>query len=238
MGFVTGGAMRLSVLGIALSGLLLPPHQALLAIFVWLTLFGLFQGMQGVIFNVLMAKVIPVSKRGRLTGSAQLSRRHHRRRRWPWPAARCFSARPGRAGYSYTFILAFVLTTCGLLALAFTREPVPPTLRHARVSASGLREIPGLLRADRAFARYVVARSLATAWDAWRCRSTSSSPAPAWSSPAPIWAFSPWRSRWPARCRTCCGAPGRSHGFRLVYLLSIALWVVATLVLMVSAGCS
>ncbi len=81
MGFITGGVMRLSVLGIALSGLLLPPHLALLAIYGWLALFGLFQGMQGVIFNYLMSKVIPVSKRGRSDGPAQLPRRHHLGRR-------------------------------------------------------------------------------------------------------------------------------------------------------------
>ena len=31
-------------------------------------LFGFFMGMQGVIFNFLMAKVIPVELRGRLSG--------------------------------------------------------------------------------------------------------------------------------------------------------------------------
>ena len=39
-----------------------------MSILVLLGLFGAFQGIQGVIFNFLMAKVIPPSKRGRLTG--------------------------------------------------------------------------------------------------------------------------------------------------------------------------
>jgi len=66
--FAVGSLMRLSILGIALSGLLLAPGTALYWIFGWLVAFGLFQGMQGVMFNVLMAKAIPVAKRGRLTG--------------------------------------------------------------------------------------------------------------------------------------------------------------------------
>ena len=68
VGFLVGGMMRLSVLLIALSGLFFGGTQALIAIMICLTLLGLFQGMQGVIFNFLMSKVIPVKKRGRLTG--------------------------------------------------------------------------------------------------------------------------------------------------------------------------
>jgi MFS family permease len=68
VGFLIGAMMRLSVLFIALSGLLLGGTSVLVAILVSLTLLGLFQGMQGVVFNFLMSKVIPVKKRGRLTG--------------------------------------------------------------------------------------------------------------------------------------------------------------------------
>jgi MFS family permease len=68
VGFSTGWGMRGMVLAIALSGLVLPPRWALGSVMVFLAGFGLFQGMQGVIFNFLMAKVIPTSKRGRLTG--------------------------------------------------------------------------------------------------------------------------------------------------------------------------
>ena len=68
IGFVVGGLMRVQVLGIALAGFLLPTEWAAFAICVLLGLFGLFLGMQGVIFSFLMSKVIPVDLRGRLMG--------------------------------------------------------------------------------------------------------------------------------------------------------------------------
>ncbi len=115
--FSTGWGMRGMVLAIALSGLFLPAPWALWAIMLFLAIFGLFQGMQGVIFNVLMAKVIPVSKRGRLTGmrnflagiiSAGVA----------WLSGEFLVGdTPTAAGYSYTFLLAFVLTSVGLSAL-------------------------------------------------------------------------------------------------------------------------
>ena len=147
--FQTGWGMRGMVLAIALAGLVLPAHWALLAIMVLLAVFGLFQGMQGVIFNFLMAKVIPVSKRGRLTGmrnflagiiSAGVA----------WLSGHYLvGATPTAAGYSYTFILAFVLTSLGLTALTGMREPEPPSVRP-KVS----------LRERRP-------------WAAWRCPSIS-----------------------------------------------------------------
>jgi MFS family permease len=161
VGLAIGTAMRLTVLGIALSGLLLEPQAALMAIFIWLTLFGLFQGMQGVLFNFLMAKVIPVSKRGRLTGlrnflagitSAVVA----------FAGGEYFlGASPDIAGYSYTFVLAFVLTMCGLLMLLFMREPEPPVLRRRSSVFSRLREVPALLRDEPDFTRYFIARAMA-----------------------------------------------------------------------------
>ena len=68
IGFVTGSLMRSCVLLMGLSGLFLCEDYLLVAMIVLLMLFGLLQGMQGVIFNYLMSKVIPVKKRGRLTG--------------------------------------------------------------------------------------------------------------------------------------------------------------------------
>ena len=163
MGFLTGGAMRLSVLGIALSGLLLPPAQALLAIYFWLALFGLLQGMQGVIFNFLMSKVIPVSKRGRLTGLRNFLAGITAAGVALLGGTYFLGDNPDATGYSYTFVLAFVLTTCGLVSLIFTREPIPPTRRAPTPLLQRLGEIPALLRSDPAFTRYFVARSIATA---------------------------------------------------------------------------
>ena len=64
IGFVTGSLMRSCVLLMGLSGLFLGEDYLLVAMIVLLMLFGLLEGMQGVIFNYLMSKVIPVKKAG------------------------------------------------------------------------------------------------------------------------------------------------------------------------------
>ena len=162
VGFLVGGMMRLVVLLIALSGLLLSGTHTLVAILVCLTLLGLFQGMQGVIFNFLMSKVIPLKKRGRLTGlrnflagitSAGVA----------WVGGYYLIGDvPTAQGYSWTFMLAFVLTSVGLLLLLMVREPEPPTVKIKQGLLQRLGEVPQLLRDDPAFTRYFLARSLAT----------------------------------------------------------------------------
>src|SRR6218665_3165796 len=66
--YAVGWLMRLQILGLALSAFVLSGSWALGAACVFLALFGFFAGVQGVTFNVLMSKVIPVTQRGRLTG--------------------------------------------------------------------------------------------------------------------------------------------------------------------------
>ncbi|MBV1932679.1 MAG: MFS transporter [Porticoccaceae bacterium] len=161
-GFLMGGGMRSMVLCIALSGIFLSPASALTAIFLLLALLGLFQGMQGVIFNVLMSKVIPVNLRGRLTGLrnflagitsagvAYLGGRY------------LIGDNPDAFGYSMTFLLAFVLTSIGLATLVFVREPEPPSVAPDVTLQERLSQIPELLRDDPAFTHYFLARSMAT----------------------------------------------------------------------------
>ncbi len=69
---------------------------------------------------------------------------------------------PTAAGYSYTFLLAFVLTSIGLSALVAVREPEPPTVRPKESLRTRLAQVPSLLRDDPAFTRYFLARALAT----------------------------------------------------------------------------
>lgn len=236
MGFVTGAAMRLSVLGIALSGLLLPPQQALLAIFLFLTLLGLFQGMQGVIFNVLMAKVIPVSKRGRLTGLRNFLAGITAAAVAAAGGSLFLGAEPDARGYSYTFILAFVLTTCGLLALAFTREPIPPTRRPRSTLGRRLREIPALMRSDRPFSRYVLARSLATMGRMALPFYILFAGVSLELTGANLGILTVAFTLAGTVSNLLWGNLADRFGFRLVYLLSIGLWVIATLVLIASSG--
>jgi MFS family permease len=236
LGFITGAAMRFSVLAIALSGLFLPPTQALWAIFFWMTLFGLFQGMQGVIFNYLMSKVIPVSKRGRLTGLRNFLAGITSAAVAAIAGAVFLGADPDAAGYSYTFVLAFVLTMCGLMILAFTREPVPPTLRTRSSLRQRLADIPALLRSDAAFTRYFLARSLATAGRMALPFYILHAGATMALTGTNLGILTVAFTVAGTVSNLVWGSLADRYGFRLVFLLSIALWVVATLLLVTSSG--
>lgn len=235
-GLSTGGAMRVSILGMGLTGLFLEPPWALWAMFFWLTLFGLSQGMQGVIFNILMSKVIPVSKRGRLTGlrnflagiisaGVAVAGGHY-----------FLGEHPDATGYSYTFLLSFALTMVGLFALSFTREPVPPNLRPQRSLWHGLGEIPELLRSDPAFTRYFVARALSTlgrmALPFYILHAGSAMALTGANLGILTMAFTLAGTF----SNLLWGNMGDRYGFRLVYLASIGLWVAATILLLVSDG--
>ena len=236
VGFLIGAMMRLSVLFIALSGLLLGGTSVLVAILVSLTLLGLFQGMQGVVFNFLMSKVIPVKKRGRLTGlrnflagitSAAVA----------WLGGHYLLGEvPTAAGYSYTFLLAFVLTSIGLLLLLFVREPEPPTVKVKLGLVQRLGEVPQLLREDPAFSRYFLARSLATmgrmAMPFYILFAGQSIGLSGQNLGIITFAFTIAGTM----SNLAWGSMADRHGFRGTFLLSIALWVVSTLVLLVASS--
>ncbi|MDH3213161.1 MAG: MFS transporter [Myxococcales bacterium] len=161
VGFVVGALMRVQILGLALSGLLLPAPWSLVSAWLFLGLFGAFLGVQGVVFSFLVAKVIPVEKRGVLLGL---------RNALAGATAAGVAFLAGRYliepealgnGYAATFLLAFGLTSLGLLVLLFVREPATPQVREAARVGQRLRELPALLRSDRSFTRYFVARALA-----------------------------------------------------------------------------
>lgn len=161
MGFWVGGLMRVQLLGLALAGFFLSGMHAFVASCLFLTLFGFFMGMQGVIFSTLNAKVIPVERRGRLMGL---------RNALAGLVAGAVGGVGGRLvdiqalgnGYAATFLLAFGLTALGLAMLAFLREPASPRVRDRIGVGNRLSELPALLRSDPDFTRYFLARALAT----------------------------------------------------------------------------
>jgi len=234
VGFLVGGMMRLSILLIALSGFLLAGTQALLAIMVCLTMLGLFQGMQGVIFNFLMSKVIPVKKRGRLTGlrnflagitSAAVA----------WLGGHYLLGDvPTAQGYSMTFLLAFVLTSIGLLILLWVREPEPPTVKVKQGLWQRLGEVPALLRNDTAFTRYFLARSLATmgrmAMPFYILFAGQTIGLTGQTLGVITFAFTIAGTV----SNLAWGAMADRRGFRGTFLLSISLWVLSTLVLLIA----
>ena len=231
VGFITGGAMRCCVLAVALSGFWLTDDALLYAVMFFLALLGVFQGMQGVIFNFLMSKVIPVSKRGRLTGyrnllagitSASVA----------WVGGHyLIGADPTAAGYSWTFLLAFVLTSIGLCMLLFMHEPEPPIVRQKQSLRARLGEVPALLRSDPAFTSYFVARAIATmgrmSMPFYILYAGQTIGLTGQTLGIVTFAFTIAGTV----SNIFWGVVADSRGFRLTFLLSIGLWVASTVLL-------
>jgi MFS family permease len=157
-----GALMRLQILGLALSALLLPDPWPLYAVWFFLGLFGLFLGVQGVAFNFLVSKIIPVERRGRLMGLRNALGGVTAVLVSLYAGSRLLEPNALGNGYAATFLLSFVLTSFGLTLLLFIREPASPNVLERSNVARRLRDLPDLLRADPAFTRFFIARALAT----------------------------------------------------------------------------
>ncbi|HJW41215.1 MAG TPA: MFS transporter [Rhizomicrobium sp.] len=159
-----GTMMRVQILGIALAGWFLGGTPLLVSVLIFLFLLGLFSGPQGVAFQFLLAKMIPISRRGRLQGWRNLS---------GGIVAATLSYFAGKYlvggnvfgnGYSTTFALAFVLTSLGLTAFRFlVREPEPPTVRRRTAMRERMRELVPMLRSNPGFMYFMIARTFAIA---------------------------------------------------------------------------
>ncbi|MDB5454409.1 MAG: permease of the major facilitator superfamily, partial [Caulobacteraceae bacterium] len=173
-----GGLARTAILGIALAGWFVPNKPLTLdlpfdglstvmpqvsVILLFMLMFGILMGALRVVFSLLMAKVIPISRRGRLqacrnaTGgviAATLA----------YFAGRYFiEANLFGNGYSTTFVFAFFLTTLGLWALQLLmKEPEPPTTRQQGRFRDRIREFPRLIAQDRAYGFFILVQMLAT----------------------------------------------------------------------------
>jgi MFS family permease len=234
-GFLVGGLMRLQVLGIALAGFLLPSSWALAAVCLFLGLFGFFLGMQGVIFGYLLSKVIPVEKRGFLLGLRNsLAGITAIAVAW-FSGSYLVDANALGNGYSATFLLAFVLTSLGLCMLLIVREPQPPQVRPRARLAERMRDLPDLLRGDRQFAAFFVSRALGSMgrmavpfYVLYASNRVEISGAQLGELTAGyLLAQSGVNLAW--------GWIADRSGFRLVFLLSLVLWILSAVVLMLSA---
>jgi MFS family permease len=160
-GLWVGGLMRVQLLGLALAGFFLQGAPALVAVCAFLGLFGFFTGIQGVIFAFLVAKVIPVERRGRLLGLRN-ALAGVTAGAVGWLGGVLVEREALGDGYAATFLVAFLLTSAGLTTLLFMREPATPAVRAPSRVGERLRDLPRLLRSDPGFTRYFLARSLAT----------------------------------------------------------------------------
>ncbi len=158
-----GLGMRVPLLLMALAGWFMTGAPLLLPTFALLSVFGFFSGSQRVVFQMMLAKVIPITKRGKLQawrnfaggGLAALI---------SYFAGTWFIERNILGnGYSAVFMLSFILTSMGLFALyRLMIEPRLPTVRPQLGMRARLREVPTLF-ADRDFRNFIVAQALAIA---------------------------------------------------------------------------
>jgi MFS family permease len=157
-----GLLMRVQLLGLAISGWFLGGWSALAFALAFLFLLGVFQGPQRVAFQLLLAKVIPIRLRGRLqawrnlTGGVIAAGLSYFAGSW------LIANHVWGNGYATTFFLAFILTSLGLSALQILmREPEPASVRARKSLRERMKDFPGLIRDDKGFAWFMVARSLA-----------------------------------------------------------------------------
>ncbi|MEO8115543.1 MAG: MFS transporter [Phenylobacterium sp.] len=228
-----GGLARMAILGIAISGWLLKGTPLVISVLGFMLMFGIFMGAQRVVFSLLMAKVIPISRRGRLqawrnaTGGAVAAGLAYLAGRY-FIGANLFGN-----GYGVTFIFAFFLTTLGLWALQLLlKEPEPPTTRTQARFRDRLREFPRLITQDRAYAFFLLMQMLATAariatpfyiiYVAQKIGMTGGTLG--LLSLAFLGADTLSNLVW--------GYLGDKTGFRLVLLFSLAAWIASTVLLM------
>jgi MFS family permease len=159
-----GTMMRVWILGLGLIGWFLHGSALIATAMVFLFLYGVFSGPQGVAFQFLLGKMIPIAWRGRLQGWRNMI---------GGAIAAVLSYYAGKYlvgqnlwgnGYGAMFLAAFVLTSAGLTAFRLlVREPEPPSLR-ARVNfRERVRDFAPMLRDNPPFLYFMIARTLAIA---------------------------------------------------------------------------
>ncbi len=155
-----GLLMRIQILGLAISGWFMAGPPALFFALLFLFLLGLFQGPQRVAFQLLLAKVIPVRLRGRLQAWRNLIGGLIAALLSYFAGSWLIANHVWGNGYATTFFVSFVLTSLGLTALqVMMREPEPPTVRARTRLRERMKDFPALLREDKGFAWFMVART-------------------------------------------------------------------------------
>ena len=156
-----GALMRAQLLGLAVAGWFLGGTALVVSTFIFLFLLGFFMGSQRVAFQVLLAKVIPIRKRGRLQAWRNLFGGSLAAALSYWAGKTLIEEDWLGNGYATTFAFSFVLTSIGLLIIyRFMREPEPPTVRAEVPLMQRLREFPQLLE-DRDYRNFLIAQLLA-----------------------------------------------------------------------------
>ncbi len=158
-----GTLMRAQMLGLAVAGWVLTGMPLVVATLAFLFLLGFFTGSQRVAFQMLLAKVIPVARRGRLQALRNLVGGGIAAVLSLWAGTTLIDANVFGNGYATTFMVSFILTSAGLSILYWLlREPESPTVRQQMKVTERLREFPDLI-ADLDYRNFLIAQVLTTA---------------------------------------------------------------------------
>ena len=158
-----GGLMRVQILLLALAGWLLGGWACAIVTLVLFFFLGIFTGMQRVAFQMLMSKVIPLKRRGRLQAWRNLTGGLIAAGLSYFAGSYLVEHKVLGNGYATTFALSFVLTSFGLMVLQLLiREPDTLNVRAPVPLRERMRDFPALL-ADRDYFWFIVAQGLTVA---------------------------------------------------------------------------
>ncbi|HMP76391.1 MAG TPA: MFS transporter [Kiritimatiellia bacterium] len=159
---LTGIFQRLPWLLLALAAWIIPPSHAtahLALLFAALALFALSSGANVPVWLVMIGKLVPEKRRGRLMAWRQIialtlaiggaAAARHVLATWPFPHS-----------YALLFFTCFLLTMTSLALQTFLREERDDPIRPPAGVRAHFRDLLRLLREDRNYAHYVVASLL------------------------------------------------------------------------------
>ncbi len=159
-----GTMMRVWILGLGLIGWFLHGTALITTAMVFLFLYGLFSGPQGVAFQFLLGKMIPIAWRGRLQGWRNLAGGLIAAGLSYLAGKYLIGANLWGNGYGAMYLAAFVLTSAGLTAFRLiVREPEPPSLRPRVEFRERVRDFVPMLRDNPPFLYFMIARTFAIA---------------------------------------------------------------------------
>lgn len=225
---IAGVCMRLQILLVALCGFLLGGSGAHpYAVVLFLTLMGFFQGIQGVAMNSLRAKVIPVDRRGMVSGWRNFLSGITTALVSLVAGAQFIDDNVLGDGYATLYLLAFFITSAGLASLAFTKEPEAEVVRARQNVAQSLSSLPALFANNPNFARFFVVSALGSFgrmampfYILYAATQTDISGATL-GTLTMIWVLTGTATN------LIWGSIADRRGFRIVMIATIALWAVA-----------
>lgn len=243
IGICAGLSARLQMLVMALAVILLPPETAVVACMLSLAAMGFGNGFGNVALNALRARVIPPHRRGVVLGLRNTLSGLTAAALTAWAGAGLLAGEGAGDPRAYVaiFLLAFIISAAGLLALSITREPEQAEVRPRRSLRETVADGVTLLRTDREFAAFFLAYGLGTVsrmgvpfyvlYASSRLEAQGDVMTGALlGAMTTLWLLAGTSSR------LIWGALGDRGGHGLVLVLGIGLWIVSQLLLLVATG--